>query len=89
MKSIRPGVYRHYKGNEYLVLGEAIHSETPETMVLYTRLYASFRLEVRPKRMFLERVVKPEYHYRGPRFKLIGRAGGYTTPRARRASRRR
>jgi len=34
------GVYRHYKGNFYLVLGLACHSETEELHVVYTRLYA-------------------------------------------------
>ena len=36
---IRPGKYRHYKGNDYEVLGLATHSETGETMVVYRALY--------------------------------------------------
>ena len=88
MKPIRQGVYRHYKGNEYLVMGEAVHSETKEAMVLYVPLYGNFRLVVRSKAMFTENVVKSEYHYRGPRFTFIGRVGGYTKPPKRRARRR-
>ena len=36
---IRPGKYRHYKGNDYEVLGLATHSETLEPMVVYRALY--------------------------------------------------
>ena len=38
---IRPGRYRHFKGNEYQVLGMARHSETEEEMVVYRPLYLS------------------------------------------------
>ena len=36
---VRPGRYRHFKGNEYQVLGVARHSETEEEMVVYRALY--------------------------------------------------
>ncbi len=39
LKSLPCGVYRHYKGNNYLVLGVARHSETEEAFVVYVRLY--------------------------------------------------
>lgn len=35
----RPGIYRHYKGRNYLALGLAREDETNETVVVYTRLY--------------------------------------------------
>ncbi len=35
----RPGRYRHYKGNEYRVVGLVRHSETLEVLVLYQALY--------------------------------------------------
>jgi hypothetical protein len=38
--SLPGGVYRHYKGGHYLVLGVARHSETEEPLVVYVRLYA-------------------------------------------------
>lgn len=54
--SIQPGRYRHYKGNEYTVIGTARHSETLEEMVLYRQEYGEHGLWVRPKQMFSETV---------------------------------
>lgn len=51
------GRYRHYKGNEYEVIGEGIHTETKEKLVIYRALYAPFALWVRPYDMFFETVV--------------------------------
>ena len=45
---VRPGRYRHFKGNEYQVLGVARHSETEEEMVVYRALYGEGGLWVRP-----------------------------------------
>jgi hypothetical protein len=52
-----PGRYRHYKGNEYEVVGVARHSETHERLVVYRPLYGDGGLWVRPLAMFLESVV--------------------------------
>ena len=46
--------YRHFKGNEYLVLYVAKHSETLEDMVVYQALYGERGIWVRPLSMFLE-----------------------------------
>ena len=54
---VRPGRYRHFKGNEYQVLGVARHSETEEEMVVYRALYGEGGLWVRPYAMFCEEVV--------------------------------
>lgn len=54
---IRTGRYRHYKGNEYEVIGVAKHSETEETFVVYRALYGERGLWVRPLAMFLETVM--------------------------------
>ncbi len=51
-----PGRYRHYKGNEYTVLGLARHSETQEELVVYRQEYGDHGLWVRPKQMFTETV---------------------------------
>jgi hypothetical protein len=47
-----PGRYRHFKGNEYEVLGVARHSETDERLVVYRPLYGEGELWVRPLAMF-------------------------------------
>ncbi|MET4704719.1 DUF1653 domain-containing protein [Frigoribacterium sp. UYMn621] len=51
--SVHAGTYRHYKGNLYEVIGEATHSETEESLVVYRALYGEFGLWVRPREMFL------------------------------------
>lgn len=53
---LRPGRYRHYKGNLYEVLGVARHSETEEELVVYRALYGDFGLWVRPLAMFTQLV---------------------------------
>jgi hypothetical protein len=52
----RPGRYRHYKGNEYRVIGMARHSETLEIVVVYHPLAGDQSLWVRPHAMFTENV---------------------------------
>ena len=54
--SITTGRYRHYKGNEYIVLGIARHSETEEELVVYRQDYGEKSLWVRPRAMFEETV---------------------------------
>lgn len=63
---IKPGRYRHFKGNEYEVLGIAAHSETLAPMVVYRALYGEGGLWVRPAEMWNEWVDRADYH--GPRF---------------------
>lgn len=53
---IRPGIYRHFKGNRYQVIDLARHSETEEWMVVYRALYGERGLWVRPASMWLETV---------------------------------
>lgn len=57
-ENIKPGRYRHYKGNEYEVLGMAKHSETEEWMVVYKALYGEGFTWVRPASMWFEPVIK-------------------------------
>ncbi len=56
--TIEPGLYRHYKGGLYKVLGAARHSETLEMLVVYEALYKNDlgQLWVRPLKMFTETV---------------------------------
>ena len=66
---IQAGVYRHYKGNTYQVIGIAKHSETEEDLVVYRALYGAFGLWVRPLEMFCEKVeIEGEIV---PRFELV------------------
>ena len=66
---IQPGIYRHFKGNRYELLGLAKHAETMEPMVVYRALYGEGGLWVRPAAMWNEIVDKDNYH--GPRFQYI------------------
>lgn len=66
---VKPGKYRHFKGNEYEVLGTARHSETLEPMVVYRALYGEGGLWVRPAAMWNEQVEREDYN--GPRFILV------------------
>lgn len=66
----KPGKYRHFKGNEYELIGIASHSETLEPMVVYKALYGKQELWVRPAKMWDETVEKDGYC--GPRFYYIG-----------------
>jgi len=63
---LKPGKYRHFKGNLYELLGVAKHSETLEPMVVYRALYGECGLWVRPAAMWIEHVQRDGYS--GPRF---------------------
>lgn len=53
---LKAGKYRHYKGNDYQVLGVAKHSEDESELVVYQPLYGERGLWVRPLSMFTEMV---------------------------------
>ena len=72
---LKAGIYQHYKGAQYQVLGVAKHSETEEQLVVYKALYGDFGLWVRPLSMFIERV---EIHGESiSRFSLVESSAGY------------
>ena len=66
------GLYKHYKGKHYMVLGVCKHSETLEDLVLYETIYENeeSRLWVRPISMFLETIKLDGKDV--PRFQYIG-----------------
>lgn len=76
MELIQSGIYRHYKGKLYRVIGIAKHSETLDDMVVYQALYDSeecgnHTLWVRPLPMFLETIESdgqkiPRFEYLRP-----------------------
>ena len=55
------GIYRHFKGDYYLLVDTAKHSETGEEYVVYRKLYGDCSLWIRPLGMFLEKVDKEKY----------------------------
>ncbi|KAF1724217.1 DUF1653 domain-containing protein [Pseudoxanthomonas japonensis] len=69
---LTPGLYRHYKGNDYEVVAVARHSETLEPLVVCRALYGEGGLWVRPYAMFCEEVIVDGQPVR--RFAPIGSA---------------
>ena len=57
-------VYKHFKGDYYIVENIAIHSETGEKMVIYRALYGGGKLFARPYDMFVEKVNRNNQEYR-------------------------
>lgn len=77
MEGIEPGIYEHYKGRQYRVIGIARHSEDPKQLfVVYQALYESKEfgnnaIWIRPIAMFSEKV--PVNGKLVQRFRLIER----------------
>lgn len=83
--TVRSGLYEHFKGKRYEVLGTARHSETLEEMVVYRALYRGDfpegQLWVRPALMFAGTVMtpggsRPRFRYLGPPEAGDGQADG-------------
>ncbi len=72
-ESVKPGVYRHFKGNIYHVIGVAENTETRALTVVYIPQYGEHKgkLAERDLAMFLDVVDRQELKYVGPRFALI------------------
>lgn len=64
------GIYKHFKGGEYKVIGIAKHSESLEDFVVYKALYGGKSLWIRPLKIFLENV--EVNGKKVPRFEYIG-----------------
>ena len=61
MEIIKGRIYKHFKGDYYIVKDIVIHSETKELMVLYQALYGQGLTYVRPYEMFISKVDKIKY----------------------------
>ena len=70
MSEIKLGKYRHFKGNEYEVIGIANHSETLQKMVVYRALYGEKEIWVRPAEMWNEEITCDGKTFK--RFEYIG-----------------
>ena len=61
--AIKPGIYRHFKGKRYEVIGVAHHSETMEDFVVYRALYGEGEMWIRPASMWFETVERDGITY--------------------------
>lgn len=69
-KTLKTGLYKHYKGKHYELLHIARHSETLEEYVVYKALYGNYDIWVRPLKMFCEMVFNKEGE-QVPRFEHV------------------
>lgn len=63
-------IFRHFKGNLYLMIDIVTHSESGEKLVLYKALYGDCGLYVRPLNMFLEEVPKEKENPTGQKYRF-------------------
>lgn len=69
-QTLKPGsIYQHYKGQQYMILSVARHTETLEELVVYQSLYGDYAIWIRPLQMFVEEVIIDGCSQ--PRFKLV------------------
>jgi len=66
---VQKGIYRHFKGHTYKVIGLAKHSETLEELIVYINVEDENDIWLRPEKMFLETVTRDGKTF--PRFEFI------------------
>ena len=70
IKNSKGKIFRHFKGDLYLLIDFVIHSETGEELVLYKALYGDCGLYVRPYEMFIEEVPKEKENPTGQKYRF-------------------
>lgn len=68
---VKLGIYRHYKGLLYQVIGVCRHTETEEDLIYYRSLYGGYEFWVRPLEMFFETVEFEDGRESCPRFIFV------------------
>lgn len=76
MTSFTPGIWRHFKGRDYLALGLARQDETDEVVVVYVRLYEREGLPMSTRRLSVWNETVEHDGRRVPRFTFVGQAQG-------------
>lgn len=71
---IKPGIYSHFKGNEYHVFGVGMHSENYEDLVIYQELFGNREIWARPLKMFCATVMRDGVEC--PRFEYLREYNG-------------
>ena len=61
MEVLKNRIYRHFKGDYYIILDFAMHAETSEKMVIYKGLYEDGPIFARPYNSFVSKVDKEKY----------------------------
>lgn len=63
-------VWKHFKGNKYIILGIAEHTETGEVFVVYKAMYGNFKNYIRPLNMFMSEVDHKKYPDAKPKYRF-------------------
>ena len=76
IEAFTPGLWRHFKGQEYLALGLAREDETGEPVVVYARLYARGGLPMSTRRLSIWSEMVEHNGQKVPRFVYVGQRSG-------------